>query len=248
LLEEEGLDHHPLKIEGPTRESFTVDETTSGQQYRFSTPGPEVKPNEWEQCLQEVTAVDPKPDYLVASGSIPPGVPMDFYARLARFARKIDAKMVLDATGEPFFMAVQEGVYLIKPNLREFRRLVGKGLEDETEQVSAAHRLIAEGYCEVVVVSLGAAGALVTWTDGCERLRAPTVSIKSKVGAGDSMVAGIVTAMARGAPPIDAVQYGVAAGAAAVMTPGTTLCRREDTQKLFGRISEERRRQPCQTQ
>lgn len=245
LLDEEGLDHLPMRIEGRTRASFTVDESSTGQQYRFSTPGPELKQNEWEQCLQAVMSIDPSPDYLVVSGSIPPGVPADYYAQLARFSRRIGAKMILDATGEPFIKATREGVFLIKPNLREFRSLVGKEIEEEAQQVAESERLIAAGHSKVVVVSLGAAGALMVWEGGCERLRAPTVSIKSKVGAGDSMVAGIVTAMAAGAPPVEAVQYGVAAGAAAVMTPGTMLCRHADTQKLFRRISEERRRPPC---
>jgi 6-phosphofructokinase 2 len=89
----------------------------------------------------------------------------------------------------------------------------------------------------VVVVSLGAAGALFAWKEGVERVRAPTVPIKSKVGAGDSMVGGIMTALKRGWEIPDAVRFGVAAGAAAVMTEGTELCRRDDTERLYQRIS-----------
>jgi len=89
------------------------------------------------------------------------------------------------------------------------------------------------------VVSLGAAGALLVWENGSSRVRAPTVSIQSKVGAGDSMVGGIVTGLVRGYSIEAAVRLGVAAGAAAVMTPGTTLCRNEDTEPLFRRIEAE---------
>ncbi len=240
LLEEEGLDHLPLRVEEQTRESFTVDESSSGQQYRFSTPGPELTAEEWHECLKRVTSAA-KPGYLVVSGSIPPGVPDDFYARLARLAKERDAKLFLDASGIPFRLGVGEGVFLIKPNLREFRRLCGDELEDEAGLVAAAERLIAAGDSEIVVVSLAASGALMVWRGGHERLRAPTVSIHSKVGAGDSMVAGIVKAMADGAAPVAAVRYGVAAGAAAVMTPGTQLCRLEDTRNLYNQIAEEAR-------
>jgi 6-phosphofructokinase 2 len=240
LLDEEGLDQVPLRIRGWTRESFSVTESATGQQYRFSTPGPELGEEEVEQCLQQVKDRPHGSDYLVVSGSLPPGAPVDVFARLARFCRESGAKMLLDATGEPFSMAVAEGVYLIKPNLREFRALTGEKLEDESRQTAAAEELVAEGRSEIVVVSLGAAGALMAWKGGCERLRAPTVTIESKVGAGDSMMGGMVKALAEGSAPVEAVQYGVAAGAAAVMTPGTALCRAEDTEKLFNRIAGER--------
>jgi len=99
--------------------------------------------------------------------------------------------------------------------------------------MALARLMIQKGQSETVVVSLGAAGALLVWKEGCERLRAPTVPIKSKVGAGDSMVGGMVLALDRGESLLDAVRFGVAAGAAAVMTPGTELCRRDDAERLF---------------
>jgi 6-phosphofructokinase 2 len=85
----------------------------------------------------------------------------------------------------------------------------------------------------VVVVTLGSAGALLVWQEGSTRLRAPTVPIESKVGAGDSTVAGIVLGLSQGESLLDAVKFGLASGAAAVMTPGTELCRGEDARRLF---------------
>jgi 6-phosphofructokinase 2 len=95
---------------------------------------------------------------------------------------------------------------------------------------------------EVVVVSLGAAGVLFAAKEGTRRIRAPTVHIRSKVGAGDSTVAGITISLARGRPVADSVMYGVAAGSAAVMTPGTELCTLRDTERLFARLQEDERR------
>lgn len=238
LLDEEKLDHRPIPIAEPTRENLIVYEDKSGEQYRFGMPGPEVSESEWRGLLDSLRDRDPAPDYLVASGSQPPGVPDDFYARLARLCREREIRMILDASGPPLVEAIREGVFLVKPNVAELRTLAGTDdFQDEAELEELACRLTRDGVIEVVVASLGAAGAKLAWKDQCRRLRAPTVSIKSKVGAGDSMVAGIVLGLARGQSIPDAARFGVAAGAAAVMTPGTELCRREDAERLFERVS-----------
>jgi len=163
-------------------------------------------------------------------------VPADFYARVSQWAKDHGAKTIVDTHGEPLSLACKEGVFLVKPNLRELERLAGGSSQSEQQQEKLVRRLVTDGCCEAVVVSLGAAGALLAWEQGVERVRSPTVPIKSKVGAGDSMVAGIVSGLSRGWEMAQAVRFGVAAGAAAVMTPGTELCRREDTERLFRQI------------
>jgi 6-phosphofructokinase 2 len=128
-------------------------------------------------------------------------------------------------------------VYLVKPNLTELGALAEQELKDEAQQEQAVVNLVQGGQCEAVVLSLGAAGALFVASAGCERMRAPTVPIQSKVGAGDSMVAGMVLSLARGMELREAVRFGIAAGAAAVMTPGTELCRRADAEQLYTRMA-----------
>ncbi|MDP2106647.1 MAG: 1-phosphofructokinase family hexose kinase [Desulfobulbaceae bacterium] len=233
LLDQEGLDHRPIVINGWTRENLVVAEESTGQQYRFGMPGPTLSDEEWQRCLHELSVINSRIDIIVASGSLPPGVPDDFYARVARIGKDLGAKVIVDTSGEPLQFALSEGVYLIKPNIREFRELVGKEIIDESEIKSRAMEIIRSGQCEVVVISLGAAGILMVSHEDYERIQAPTVPIVSKVGAGDSTVAGIVLSLTRGNSLRDAVRFGVAAGAAAVMTPGTELCRREDTEQLF---------------
>ena len=234
LLNEEGLNHQSLPIESLTREGLMVVEKATGQQCRFNLPGPTLKESEWRRCLDELAALDSPPDYLVASGSLPEGVPYDFFRRVARLAREKDIRLILDSsTSQAVHQAIEEGVYLIKPNLREFRELVGSQLEKEAEQEAKAMEIVRDGKSTVIVVSLGAAGVILATKDGCERLRAPTVSIESKVGAGDSTVAGIALSLARDKTVRESVQFGIAAGAAAVMTPGSELCRREDTERLY---------------
>lgn len=240
LLEAEGITHRPVSIEGTTRESLAILDETSGQQFRFGMPGPNLSAEEWERCLLELSAIRPKPDYLVVSGSLPPGVPFDFYARVARALKEDGVKVVVDTWGEPFRQALEEGVYLVKPNYREFRELVGQDVQEESQIRAEALRLVKSGCCEILVISLGSAGALMIFEDVVEHIRPPIVPIVSKVGAGDSMVAGIVLSLAREQTPHDAVLFGIAAGAAAVMTPGTELCRREDAERLFSRMLSDR--------
>jgi len=236
LLDEEGLDHRPFPIVGMIRESLVILEESTGQQFRFGMPGPKLKKNEWKSFLQKLADIDSSPDYVVASGSLPPGAPPDFYAQVARIGKKKGTKTIVDVSGKALKEALEEGVFLIKPNVREFRELVGKDIKEESQIKAEAQKMVKSGRCEVLVISLGAAGALAVSEEFAEHILSPTVPIVSKVGAGDSMVAGIVLSLARGKPLRESVLFGVAAGSAAVMTPGTELCRREDAERLYESI------------
>jgi 6-phosphofructokinase 2 len=236
LLDREGIFHYPIQIEESTRETFMILEESSGRQFRFGMPGPTLRETEWKRCLGTLVALDLKPNYVVASGSLSPGVPEDFYAQLAKITSEVEARLIVDTSGEPLRLASQAGVYLLKPNMNEIQSLVGREIQNELELEETARDLVEKGHSEVMIISLGAGGALMVSKDGCEHVRAPTVPIKSRVGAGDSMVAGMVLSLANGKSLGDAVRFGVAAGAAAVMTPGTELCRREDTERLYQQI------------
>jgi 6-phosphofructokinase 2 len=236
FLSSEGVTHRVVGITGWTRENVTILETSSNQQYQFIQPGPTLSAEEQAQCLEAVVGFQPVPDYIVVSGSLSPGVPEDFYARVARRGREIGSRVVVDSSGESLRLAAHEGVFLVKPNLSELESLVGRDLPLEHDQEAAALELLAQGSSEVIVVSLGAGGALVGTREATVRLRAPTVRIQSRVGAGDSMVAGIVHGLMRGDDIMDAARLGVAAGAAAVMTQGSQLCRRHDVEQLFAEM------------
>ncbi|HEU0208332.1 MAG TPA: 1-phosphofructokinase family hexose kinase [Candidatus Udaeobacter sp.] len=238
LLDREGLMHEAISIEDWTRENLTVTERTTGAEYRFVTPGPNLHAEEWEACLAKIGDLDPMPDFVVASGSLPPGAPADFYGRLAKVVSAKISRFVLDSSG----VALAEGlrsrsVYLTKPSLRELRGVVVGELIHENEQEKAAMEMVKTEQAQIVVVSLGAAGALLVTAKGYERIPAPAVPVKSKVGAGDSMVAGIVLGLARDMTVREAVCLGIACGSATVMMPGTQLCRREDVERLFGQIT-----------
>jgi 6-phosphofructokinase 2 len=236
LLDGLGIDQLPLAVRGWTRQNTIVLEKSSGRQYRFGKPGPELTTEEVDRCLDEVTSACGEGTYLVASGSLPPGVPVDFYGLVARIAVKKRCRLIVDTSGEALRHAEKVGAFLLKPNLRELSHLAGRELKDEREQYDAASEILKQGRTQAIVISLGAGGAVLVTGNGALEIRAPTVPIKSKVGAGDSMVAGITLALSRGQSLEEAVRFGVAAGSSAVMTPGTELCRKEDTERLHERM------------
>ncbi len=239
LLDEQDMNYIAVPIEGLTRENITVFEESSDQQFRFVLPGPEISNEECNEFTDKLKSVKEKPDYIVISGSSPPGVPADTYARIAKRGKELGAKVIIDTKGEELKHALEEGVFLIKPNLRELRDLSGKELKNENEIQAAAKKIHDNGQSKIVVVSMGAGGVMVVSEEFTGKLTAPTVPIKSKVGAGDSTVAGITLFLSRRKPLIESILYGIAAGASAVMTGGTELCTRDDTDYLFARLMQE---------
>lgn len=240
MLESEELDHHKIVIDGHTRQNIMVTESATSAQYRFVMPGPELSEEDCARCLDALTDLDPPPEYVVASGSLPPGAPEDLYARLSRRMKEAGSRVVVDTSGPELRAAADEGVFLLKPNVSELKQLCDDDLDTEADFEEAAAELATSGAAEVVVLSLGAGGAFVATSDGeRQRLRTPTVSIRSQIGAGDSMVGGVVAGLARGLEVLDAVRLGLAAGAATVTMPGSQIARGEDVEDLFSRMEEQ---------
>lgn len=242
LLQEEDVAYEAIKIKNWTRENLMVMEENTGNQFRFGMPGPEVSEAEWKQCLDKLEAVPAGelPKFVVVSGSLPPGVPADFCLHLAKIANSRGFKLIVDTSGEALLKAAGEGVYLLKPNQHEFATLVGKEEVSALEQEQMAQQILNEGKCQVLVVSLGPRGAMVASKDsGISYIISPPVRQKSAVGAGDSMVGAMVMGLLKNEMSLeDIVRYGVAAGTAATMTPGSELCKKEDTENIFKWIME----------
>ena len=236
LLDEEGVTALSVDIAGETRESFSVRESSTGQQFRFVLPGPELSESEWQRCLERVFTPGMTPRYVVASGSLPPGVPDDFYVRLIRLLKPAGVKLILDSSGPALAAALQEGVYMVKPSLRELRELFGQPLATKPEWLAAAAQLVAKGKAQIVVLSLGAGGAWLISADGSCFAPALHVPVLGSIGAGDSFVGAMVWALARGLPLRDAFRYGVAAGSAALLSAGTALCQPQDVERLHAEV------------
>lgn len=239
LLDKECVESIVIEFEGQTRENLIVVDELSNAQYRFGMPGPAFKKNEWQQCLnllKDSSGVE----YIVASGSLPEGVPLDFFGRLAAVAKKVDAKLIVDTSGEPLRHAMSEGVFMIKPNIGELSDLYGKEELQEGEVVIAARSIIDKGGSEVMVISMGASGAMLVTKNEVIESPSPTVKKRSTVGAGDSMVAGMVLALVKRCNWLEVLQYGIAAGTATTMNPGTELCKKEDVEKLYSCLKSRR--------
>ena len=238
LLEKENITSVIIDTVHETRENIIVVDESTNNQYRFGMPGTELLKNEWQACLKAVEGIK-NAEFIIASGSLPPGVPLDIYAQLAKIAQQNNAKLIIDASSEALKQALEQGIYLLKPNLGELSALVGEKELQPNAVKDVAQSIIAQGNCEVMVVSMGAAGAMLVTKDIVKTVTPPPVVRKSTVGAGDSTVAGITFYLSKGKSLIEAVQYGVACGTAATMNDGTELCKKQDADKLFAIIAQE---------
>jgi len=233
LLKKEGVDQHPINVSAETRENFIVVESSTNQQYRFGMPGDEIPISEQKQLLHVYENLKPFPEIVIISGSLPPGMPPEFLKDLVRKGKSNNARIIVDTSDEGLKNAIDEGVFLLKPNLGELGRLVGRESLDDDSADEAARELIRLGKTEVIVVSLGPHGAYLITEDIKEHIPAPAVKKLSTVGAGDSMVAGMIFVLANGGSYSEMVRMGVACGSAATMNAGTQLFNPEDATKLF---------------
>ncbi|EPR66359.1 1-phosphofructokinase family hexose kinase [Cyclobacterium qasimii] len=232
LLDDQQIEQEVFEIEGWTRENFAVTDTSNNQQYRFGMPGPMVKEAEWQNALQQLEMQLNKGDYLVASGKLPPGVPNDFYAQVGDLTKKKEALFILDASGEALMEAAKSHIYMLKPNLAELGAMCGVPSITDLDLKSLAKQFLEKHDCKILVVSLGPKGALLATKNEMVQVPAPVVHQQSTIGAGDSMVAGMVMSLVGGKSLSEMVMYGVACGTAATMHQGTQLCNKEDADKL----------------
>ena len=236
LLQRINLAHRPIPIDGDTRVSLAVHERQSGKEYRFVPRGPSISQDEAQRCLDVIATIECS--WLVISGSLPPGVPDDFYCRIVEIARARDIPVVLDTSGGALKATLaQGGIRLVKPSLGEIQQLAGHPLSDQKQIIEVAQSVVTSGGAETVVVTMGHKGALLV--EAGQAIVAPALEVqaRSAVGAGDSFVAGMTFGLAQDWESKRAFQLGLAAGTAAVLTPGTDLCHRDDIERvaaLFG--------------
>ena len=236
LVEREGIASLVTPSHVETRENFTAYEETTGEQYSFVLPGSPLHRAEWEAVLDRFAALAGKPKFVVASGSVPPGVPNDFFARVVRHAKALGARTVIDTSGAALAAVLAEGVTVIKPNLIELAEFAAAPLEDGRDRIAACRKLAADGRAEIVALTLGENGALlVTAERAWEALPLPIEAI-STVGAGDSFLGGLVAALAASEPLEEAFRIAVAAASAAVLMPGTGLCQPEDVKRMLPKV------------
>ena len=232
VLNKNNIKNITIPISGNTRESFAIDEINAGKQFRFVFPGPELSVAD-QTAIKKTIAELNNISYLVCSGSLPPGVNSNFIGEIASIAKKKHIKMVVDISGPALKNVLDEGVFMLKPNMTELCTLANMDHIDTMEIDLVADKIISSGKCEILVISMGAGGALLITKTIKKRVIAPLVKKISTVGAGDSMVAGIVWMIEKGESPEKAVQFGVACGSAATINRGTRLFKKEDAFRFY---------------
>jgi 6-phosphofructokinase 2 len=239
MLQHEGIQCKPVAVNGETRESLVIIDELTKKEFRIVVDGPDINTTQFGQVVQLVQTI--QPSLIVASGSLPKGLPENVYAILAKEAKLTGSKFILDTSGNALKAALAEGVYLMKPNLKELSILAGVESLAIDKVPQAAKQLIDEGKAEIVVVSMSAAGAILVTKDMQHHIPSPDVEQKSTVGAGDSMVSGMIWALQQQMNLLDVVCWGVACGGAATMNTGAQLFKKQDAEELFNRIREKMR-------
>ena len=235
LIDQHQLVRTRIPIAGPTRVASAVLERETGKEYRFTPQGPNIAEREWRECLERVAEADC--GVMVLSGSLPPGVPADFYARVAERLRPRGIRIVVDSSGPGLAAAIDAGdLLLVKPSLGELKQYVGRALEGEEAIADAAMAIVQAGKARLVAVTMGQDGALLARAEGPAFLPALKIEAASAGGAGDSFVAGMVFALCAGRGELEAFRLGLAAGSAAVLRAGTGLAHASDIERLLEQV------------
>jgi len=218
LLRDTGIEILPVRIEGAIRSNITVVEP-DGTTTKFNEPGAELSPDELAAVFAAVKTAVESADWLVASGSLPPGTPASVYADLVRSLKGSGTSVAVDTSGPALDAVLTAGPTLVKPNRDELAEVTGMQLSTIADVVEAAGQLIDLG-AGAVLASLGADGAVLVDQNGAIHGRTPAVPQLSSVGAGDAMLAGF---LAGGGKGHDALTEALAWGAAAVLQPGSGM-------------------------
>ncbi|WP_461331165.1 1-phosphofructokinase family hexose kinase [Bradyrhizobium diazoefficiens] len=245
LVEHESVRSIVIPAANSTREDITVFDETTREQFRLVFPGALLNEFEWQQCLDAVTRVSSQAGFVIASGSLPPGVPADFYGRVVKASRGV-AKVIVDTTGDALKAALEAGVYLIKPNLREFQDLARISTEDEPSLLEAGRSLLDRYRIEIIALSLGSQGALLLARDIALRANGLPIEPVSVSGAGDSFLGAMVSSFAHSNDLEAALRYGVAGGSAALLASRHgVVFKRGHSSSRFQRESDCYRRPSC---
>lgn len=231
----ENISHQFCRINGETRTNLVIRDRTSGLLTRINPPGPKLVASDIRRLTDMLETAKPRPAYWVLSGSLPPGVPDIIYQKFIRMFQKRGERCVLDTDDQALKHGLKAKPFMIKPNTYELERLIGHPCRT-TKSILAAGRRLAETI-PVVAITLAKRGAYVITQDEAWHCAAPTVEVKSDVGAGDSFIGGFCTALDRGDDIPDAARWAVAAATSTVKHSGTARCERRDVMRLVNRVT-----------
>lgn len=236
MLDERGVPHREIWVKGETRDTYVIFERESKRRYHILIEGPRLYAAEWRKALALVEELGHPEMVLVLSGSLPAGVPDDFYARAAAIAKRSGARVALDTSGPPLVAALAEGVWLAKPNHNELETLAGRPLPTFEDRRLAVDGLVRRGAVDIMAATFGPDGALVCTATEAWVAQAPPIKPKSEVGAGDSFLGALILAICSGWSLREAAAYAVAAAGSALSRSGPGLSEPAQTERLLSRI------------
>lgn len=242
VLELQGVTPAIIPTKAQTRINVSVQDGTDRPPTTFNMKGGPVTNDEWHMTLRTVLELAPRARWVCLGGSLPEGVPADAWRTLVAALRALPVRILLDADDEPLRLGLEAGPHLIKPNLAEASRLLGRpvaGVEDSFAAAAELRALLAARGAEdpAVIISMGAEGAVAVTAAGSWHAPAIPVAARSTIGSGDSLLGGLLAAFANGHDWQEALRWGVAAGAATAMTDGTEIARRPVVQALLARAT-----------
>ena len=235
MLDEEGVPASFTPIRQETRTNFIITDTKTSQQTRIGAPGPHISISELERFAKKLRQIHPRLEIMAIGGSVPPGIPVNIYHDIIMEAKGFGVRTILDSAGQWLVEGIKAKPYLVKPNVHEAEMLLGRELPTEEAIIEGSLDLVEMGI-EVAVISRGKEGIIVATKKNLIKAVPPAVKVRSAVGAGDCTIAGLALKLAYGEPLIEACRLAVAMGTAAVLTPGTELCRRADVERLLPQI------------
>jgi 1-phosphofructokinase family hexose kinase len=226
-----GINTDFVYVSGETRTNVSIVTEPSSNYLKVNQPGPTIQPKEVEALIQKIHKLAKTGDYWVLSGSLPPGIKADIYAQIIQVLQSKGAKAVLDTSGEPLRLGCRASPYLVKPNTLEAKQLTGIEIESHVDALAAAEKIRSLGV-DVVVISLGAQGALLDNDEVRIMAHPPTVQEHNPIGAGDALAAGLVWGLDQDLGTEEALRWAVACGAAAASLPGTGVGSLEQVKRL----------------
>ncbi|MCD7804301.1 MAG: 1-phosphofructokinase family hexose kinase [Oscillospiraceae bacterium] len=230
-LGSEGIECRFTQCPGSLRTNLKIMETELGRTVEINESNPEVTSESIEALKASVAESARDSEFIVLAGSVPKGVGADIYRQLGELA---NTKVILDAQGELLREGLKAHPFMIKPNIFELETLVGK-ISTESEIISAARKIISDYGVQVVLVSLGADGAIIVSEAECHKAPAVKVPVKSTSGAGDNMLAGAILALTENLPLEDVLKYAITTAAGAISHEGTTFCTMQEFEGLLGK-------------
>ncbi len=219
-LDGEGIRAYFANTSGGTRQSTTIIDSALGTETHLLEPGPSVSQEEVAEFDRRFLELLEKAEFVVFSGSLPPGVPQDLYRRMIRSANDKKVRTALDAKGRALKFGLEGKPSFIKPNRAELEEISGERLSSPEEIVRASKRLVDMGI-DMVVVSLGGEGMIFVSKDDIFQAAPPQISVVSSVGSGDALLAGFLFSYLGGENLEDAIRLGMACGAVNCLKPAS---------------------------